>query len=339
MSMLSKMVRTGLHRRPLRITLYGPEGVGKTSFAAGAPKPVFITNEDGGALLDLAAIIVESWRDVQAAIRALWEERHDYQTVVLDTVDHLERLLITHIEQREEAPNIEAVGGGYGKGWEMVRQEWGRTLDELDNLRERGMHVILLAHADARTVKNPSGPDYDQWDLRCNKKTAALLREWPDAVLFANWEITVKTTEKREDKALLGKGKAKMGDRVIYTERGSGQIAKHRFGASFPKELDLDWGDFWTSVEAAYKRAGVTQTQAPKPSDLTAWLTKAATAVGCAPERIDEWRQSQGLPVLADLPESEWKAWLPRVAKADGDLRASLVEWLRERDAIAGEGA
>jgi hypothetical protein len=302
---LAKMVRTGLHRRPLRITLYGPEGVGKTSFASGAPKPVFITNEDGGALLDLAAIVVESWRDVQAAIRALREERHEYQTVVLDTVDHLERLLITHIEQREEAPNIEAVGGGYGKGWEMVRQEWGRALDELDKLRERGMHVILLAHADSRTVKNPSGPDYDQWGLRCNKKSAALLCEWPDAVLFANWEITVKTTERREDKALLGRGKVRMGDRVVYTERSSGQIAKHRFGESFPKELDLDWRDFWAAVEAAYKRAGVTS-PSPRWQALTAdEVVEALASVGIDAVRLDAHRASEGKPTLAELTDAQ----------------------------------
>ena len=94
MSLLAKIVRTGVHRRPLRITLYGPEGVGKTSFAAGAPHPVFLTNEDGGALLDIPAIVVDTWGKVRDALTALQREKHDYRTVVLDTVDHLERLLI-----------------------------------------------------------------------------------------------------------------------------------------------------------------------------------------------------------------------------------------------------
>ena len=39
-------------RKPPRILIHGVAGVGKTTFAAGAPAPVFICTEDGLGTLD-----------------------------------------------------------------------------------------------------------------------------------------------------------------------------------------------------------------------------------------------------------------------------------------------
>ncbi len=52
--MCIESVRTGRIEKPIRVLMYGTDGVGKTTFAADAPGPVFLAAEDGTAQLDVA---------------------------------------------------------------------------------------------------------------------------------------------------------------------------------------------------------------------------------------------------------------------------------------------
>ena len=45
-------IQSGKENRPPRIMIYGAEGVGKSTFAASAPNPVFIQTEDGLGEID-----------------------------------------------------------------------------------------------------------------------------------------------------------------------------------------------------------------------------------------------------------------------------------------------
>ena len=75
-------------KKPDRIFLYGTEGVGKTTFAAGAPKPIFVAAEDGLGDLDVDVFPTHRGpRDVLDAIETLTVEECDFETVVIDTLD------------------------------------------------------------------------------------------------------------------------------------------------------------------------------------------------------------------------------------------------------------
>ena len=56
----------------------------------------------------------------------------------------------------------------------------------------KGTNVVLLAHSWIKPFKNPSGEDFDRYELKINNKAAGLVKEWSEAVLFANWETFVK---------------------------------------------------------------------------------------------------------------------------------------------------
>lgn len=91
---LLKQVKRGRSRKPPRIMAYGIEGIGKSTLAAGAPRPIFIQTDDGLGEIDCDKFpLAHTFDDVLAALSELASEAHDYETVVVDSLDWLERLI------------------------------------------------------------------------------------------------------------------------------------------------------------------------------------------------------------------------------------------------------
>ena len=85
MSLLANIQR-GRAPTPPRILLYGTEGIGKSTFASEAPKPIFVQTEDGLAEIDCDEFpLATSFDDVLQALAELRAQAHDYETVVIDT--------------------------------------------------------------------------------------------------------------------------------------------------------------------------------------------------------------------------------------------------------------
>ena len=60
---------------PPRILIYGPHGIGKTTFGSQAPDPVFIPTEDGlGSIQVTSFPVATKYQDVIDAIVAITEE-------------------------------------------------------------------------------------------------------------------------------------------------------------------------------------------------------------------------------------------------------------------------
>lgn len=261
-------VRKGLRPAPDRILLVGTEGVGKSTFAAAAPSPIFLAAEDGVRHLDVASFPEpKSFADVLDALRSLATETHEYRTLVLDTVDWIEPLIWQHVCERNGWPTIEEPG--YGKGYAVATEEWRRLLVALDHLRTaRSMEVILLAHATVKTFKNPAGTDFDRYECKLQKGAAALLREWCDANLFAVYEEFVK-----EGKGLARAKGVSTGARVLKTVRTAAWDAKNRHG--LPEELPLDY--------AAYAEARAAG-QPASPEALATEIQQLVERLGMSPE-------------------------------------------------------
>lgn len=235
-------VTKGKIRQPILTLVFGTDGVGKSSFAAGAPSPVFLGTEKGTANLDVArGATPTSFKEVLAAIDELRTGKHDFQTLAIDSLDWLEPLVWEQVCVDNSWKDIEAPG--FGKGYVAANRYWLNMMGELTKLRdERRMNIVLIAHAQVKLAKDPHAQaEYDRYQLKLNDKAAALWREYVDSVLFANYETFVKTEK--------GKTRA-MGDgaRYLFTERRAGHDGKNRYG--LPYQLPLSWEDFAQAVDA-----------------------------------------------------------------------------------------
>lgn len=244
--------RTASGHPAQRVVAYGSDGVGKTTFAAGFPRPVFICSELGlkervAAEYGVAVLPQpKSYGDVVDLAWSAAKEEHDFETIVIDTIDWVEGILFQSICEKYRAQSIEEVGGGYQKGYTHAIEEWRRLLAALDACWKRGMHVVGLAHAKQYTINNPSGDDYDTYDLKLwqgrNANAASLWREWADDVLFMTF--TVKSAR------LPGEKKSKavdMGDaRFMRTVHNVAYEAKNR--SSLPDPMPIDFKDYIKAV-------------------------------------------------------------------------------------------
>lgn len=237
---LKTPVTKGKIKKPILTIIYGPDGVGKSTFGANAPSPIFLGTEDGTANLDVSRFQKPADFDaVRANIRELITEEHEYKTLVIDSLDWLETMVHTSICARDGSKTINQAQGGYGNGVEVALGAWRSLQADLSELREaKGMNIIMIAHSQVKDFHDPTqNMAYSRFLLKLNDKAAALWREYVDTVLFANFEV-VATKEKSDKKAKsFGDGARK-----IYTERRPSFDAKNRLGLPF--ELALDWGAF-----------------------------------------------------------------------------------------------
>lgn len=220
-------VTTGRVKAPMRVVLYGTEGVGKSTWAADAPGAIFLPIEEGSNHLDVARFPrALSWGDVLDALSELVRSEHGYRTLVIDTLDALESLVWDRVVATRLSDGGKKVSSieeyGYAKGYIFALDIWRELLDRLDDLRSvRGMGVILIAHAELKTIKNPDAEDFQRFDLKLHHKAGAIVREWSEHVLFAATEVALKKINQRMK--VVG-----LGDRVVHTTSAPGWVAKSR---------------------------------------------------------------------------------------------------------------
>jgi hypothetical protein len=241
------------------MVLFGPPGVGKTSFGAAIPKCVFLhdAQEDGINTLKNARQVAadipifppaQTWDDVLNSIAALLTGEHDYQCLVIDALGGMERLCHEHVCNRDFHGEWGDKGfASYQKGYEVALADWRQFLNGLDQLRtKKGMRTLLLGHSQVKPFRNPEGEDYDRYAPDCHHKTWSLTHKWADIVLFANYFVVV------DKKA--GRAKAHGGqERVMYTQYHAAYEAKNRY--SLPEEIPMgnSGSEAWTNLTTAIK--------------------------------------------------------------------------------------
>lgn len=229
-----------LNNQAQKVVVYGPEGIGKSTFAAQFPDAVFIDTEGSTKELDVRRLPVpSSWSYLLWEVDQVKQDPGICSTLIIDTADWAEKMCIEEMCSKHQVNGLE--GFGYGKGYVYLAEEFGKLLNKLTDLVEIGINVVLTAHAIMRKFEQPdeSGA-YDRWELKLQKKTAPLLKEWADMVLFANYETyVVKEGEAK-------KAKARGGKRVMYTTHHPCWDAKNRKG--FSEKMDFDFSNIASAI-------------------------------------------------------------------------------------------
>ena len=140
--------------------VYGEGGVGKTTFASTADKPIMADCENGAKYFGLRGIkmdiaIIQKWADMREFLELA--RKDEYDTIVIDPLgelmDKLKRFMVatgdSKLAQKDGNPTM--------AGWGWLKKT---MKDYLKILRDTGKHVILVAHIDElkdedRIIKRP----------------------------------------------------------------------------------------------------------------------------------------------------------------------------------------
>lgn len=288
----------GKKSSPDFITLYGVDGIGKTSFAASAPNPVVIDIEQGSHQINTSRIDegLTTFSDVVNAVK--FAASQSFETIIIDSLDRLETITEVQVCTEHKKDSIEDFG--YGAGHKHVQDKWEKELMPVLKQIRKTKNVVLIAHDIVKTFADPTMLDnYDRHEIKLNKKLAALVREEVDGVYFANYRVLVKKENKSQTK-----GKALGGDvRILYTERRPGHEGKNRFGLPYEIELpdnpSLGW-DHYQEIK--------------KSSDAADPTTLIRQIEGLIPEIKDEMiREKVQAEVAKTRDPSALNAYLKRI--------------------------
>ncbi len=222
-----------------KIVIYGPEGIGKSTFAAHFPEPVFIDTEGSTKDMDVARFDkATSWAMLLQQVKYVIDHSDICRTLVIDTADWAEQIEIESLCEQKGWTGLE--DAGYGKGYTYSAETFGRFLNLLEDVIAKGIHVVMTAHAQLRKVELPEEMGaYDHWEMKTSKKVAPMIREWADAVFFANYKTRVIEVDKKK--------KAQGGQRVMYTVHTPFWDAKNRYGLQ--EELPFDYDSIRHVIE------------------------------------------------------------------------------------------
>ena len=235
--------------RALKVVIHGENGIGKTTFAASAPRPLILAAEDGIGVLNAPMLRIRTADDLQMALAELVQGfrmggQRPFDTVVIDSLDALEAMVWKKVCETGRKQNIEDFG--YGKGYIYALQKWAEIRDQLQAINDCGVHTVAVAQSNNKTNNDPVYGSYNRTILRLHEKTAGLWRDWADIMGFATQRLTLKGDDKGAPRAVA------MGDRVLEIGASPAYWSKNRF--NMPPTLPLSWAAMEQNYLAAFQR-------------------------------------------------------------------------------------
>ena len=192
--------------------IYGEPGIGKTTFAAGADGHIILDCENGANHLACTkSPYLNSWADIKRWLVGIRDEEHPYKVVVIDTVDWMIRRLTTHIIQsdgNEATLTLNRCHGGYGEGKGLREATIFRSiLPTLDQITNRGIAVVLLAHAHRQKVTDSEGIEFDKCGPDLPSECLSVFVEWSDFVCMARTDGDKRWLQTKGDDRVIAKSR------------------------------------------------------------------------------------------------------------------------------------
>jgi hypothetical protein len=239
MSQLESLVMEQAPVLPPKVMIYGPPGIGKSTFGAAGPKPIFLQTEDGLAGIRAPCFpLAKSVGVVSEYLQCLIDDPHDYRSLVLDSTSGMELLLKKQVLLETGAPNLNLVGK-WGLGYTMVAEKWEQIISILDVLRiQREMLILIVAHAEIDNAEDAEFGTFDRWAPKISKKARGQLVEWCDLVGYATRRMVLRSVDNGKTTIAAGIG-PDGGDRILNVCGSPAILAKNRYGLT--GELPLAW--------------------------------------------------------------------------------------------------
>jgi DNA polymerase III delta prime subunit len=222
----------------IKVLLYGPPGVGKTSFAAQFPACGFMIDSQERGIKILAKqkqvpepVFIEicntfsDSRDVIAGCKG-----QGIETLVVDSLTGFEKLcFLEHCEECYEGNFTETGYFAYQQGPKnAAKTVWPSWLGLFDDVVDAGINVVVIAHSTIKNRPNPEGIDWEAYTPYLDKEIWAQTHRVFPIVLFYNFAQTVQ----KESKNKMAKAKVDVESerRIIYTTRSPAWEAKNLYG-------------------------------------------------------------------------------------------------------------
>ncbi len=302
---------SGKIKKAQKVVIYGPEGIGKSTFASKFPNPVFLDTENSTKEMDVDRFEKPlSWTELSKLLEDFLKDHGSYKTLVIDTADWAEMLCCKYICSKYQRKSIEDFG--YGKGYTYLQESFGKLLNYLDNFIDMGINVVITAHAKMRKFEQPDeSGSYDRWELKLSKNVAPLLKEWADMVLFANYKTFVVKDE--NDKI-----KAKGGQRVMYTTHHVCWDAKNRHG--LPDELPFEYSSIAHCIPTDISSGAVINTvqTAASAADKEKKLSETL-------DETPEIPETPAQPVTDDRIPAELKRLMEQNGITEHDIQVAVA--------------
>jgi len=308
---------TGKKPTPVKGIIYGVAGIGKTTFAAKWPKPLFLDVEQGSYQLDVARVVPKSYAEFKECIRQLQADAMGYQTLVIDSADWLEQMMVKHICIEAGINSIEKYEKGYGKGWNKLAEDWAQLLDQLDRLRiAKNMHILFIVHSKIKRYEPADDTGYDRYTLTLADRSADVLKKWSDLMLFVKYEtFTVEDNGKIKVK---GSGK-----RIMFSQFCPWCDAKSRY--ALPAKMPFEFSEIAKIF---------TMEPAPEPEKTPEKAPEAPAGATLPPAGNDTTPPPELPPAPPETPPPPEGADEPPV----DDKRAALLQQIEDLIRQSGVG-
>lgn len=213
-------ISSGVIKTPQKVYLYGTPGVGKTQLCSHIPNALVLDLEKGSLNFDVKRILnVTTFDEFRKFIA--WFTKEKYETLVIDSFTKIEQMITNYVLETNGWPNLEKPG--YGKGYEVLKQEFMRFISACNFLVENGKNVVIVGHSTVKPFMDPMGEQYDRFQPDCQKQILPILISQMDSLFFYSWRKIIVEAEKGDRHIAKGSG-----DREIFTVERPAFIAKSR---------------------------------------------------------------------------------------------------------------
>lgn len=129
------------------IFLYGAPKIGKSTLVSEIPDVLFLNAGGGLDALEVYQTPIPDWETFLDTGAEILKGEHEFKVIAIDTIDRLHKLCVSYIMKQQKI--IHPADLGFGKGWDMVKDEFIRPITRLA-LSKYGL--ILISHVTEREI-------------------------------------------------------------------------------------------------------------------------------------------------------------------------------------------
>jgi hypothetical protein len=204
------------------LLIYGHPKIGKSTFCSQMDTPLFLATEPGLQALSVYEKTINSWSLFLEVCKYISEGKHQFKTIVIDTVDILYKLCVEYMLGKLE---IQHEGDlPFGKGYALIKEEFMRVIRKLSLLP---YGLVMTSHVDLVEVKTRT-EIYNKAQPTIPKSARDIIVGMVDIILYAD--------------ALPD------GTRIVHTHPSEKWVAGDRtenaFGRVLPEVIPLNFEEF-----------------------------------------------------------------------------------------------